>query len=177
MCESGFHFCEHPSGVWTYYSEGRVFKCEAEIVIKSTTPGANRKHVARRIRLTEEIEVTGNRNTGDWNTGNKNTGDWNTGYRNTGDGNTGYRNTGHGNCGNCHSGCLNHGEAPFYLFDLPARREDTDMSLVRDLANLLAFDDTIDPEPFLGLPNATPERIKELHEAHKNARGACCMGE
>jgi hypothetical protein len=250
MCESGFHFCEHPSGVWTYYSEGRVFKCEAEIVIKSTTPGANRKHVARRIRLTEEIEVTGdgntgdwntgNRNTGDgntgdwntgnkntgdwntgdgntgdWNTGNKNTGDWNTGdgntgngntgnkntgdwntgdgntgyrntgnkntgdwntgdgntgYRNTGYKNTGYRNTGHGNCGNCHSGCLNHGEAPFYLFDLPARREDTDMSLVRDLANLLAFDDTIDPEPFLGLPNATPERIKELHEAHKNAR-------
>jgi hypothetical protein len=280
MCVSGFHFCEYPSGPWLFYPEGRIFKCEAEYVLLSEGPGADLKHVAKRIRLVKEIEVdgnwntgdrntgdgntgdwntgdwntgnrntgnrntgygntgdrntgdwntghrntgdrntghrntgdrntgdrntghrnTGHRNTGDWNTGVGNTGDWNTGDRNTGDRNTGHRNTGHrntgdwntghrntgdwntgvgntgvgntgyGNCGDFHSGSLCHGEAPFFLFNLPADRSEVDFSLVNVLSKKLMKDEEIDPEPFLSLPNATHQRIKELHDEHKAAR-------
>jgi len=205
MCVSGFHFCEYPSGPWSFYPEGRLFKCEAEYVLMSEGPGADLKHVAKRIRLVEEIKVggdgntgdrntghwntgngntgqwnTGDRNTGHWNTGNGNTGHWNTGYgntgdrntgdRNTGDRNTGHWNTGNGNCGDYHSGSLCHGEAPFFLFNLPADRSEIDFSLVRNLSYKLMGNEEIDPEPFLSLPNATPERIKALHDAHKSAR-------
>ena len=195
LCESGFHFCEYPSGPWAYYHDGRLFKCEAEEVLVSTGPGAYIKHVARRIRLVEEIIIinnrnTGNRNTGDgntgdWNTGSgntgyrntgdRNTGDWNTGnrntgYRNTGNRNTGNRNTGSGNAGSNHSGSLNWGDAPFMIFNKPANRNEVDFDLVWSLSSLLHQDDTIDPEPFLSLPNATPETIKELHAAHIAAR-------
>ena len=285
QCESGFHFCEYQSGPWAYYSEGRLFKCEAELVLKFNGPGADIKHVAKRIRLVEEINVTGDgntgdgntgdgntgyrntgyrntgnlntgdrntgygntgdrntgyrntgnrntgdgntgdrntgyrntgdgntgdRNTGDWNTGNLNTGyrntgdgntgDWNTGDWNTGDGNTGYgntgdrntgyrntgdrntgdgntgdlntgnRNTGDGNTGDHHSGCLNHGDAPFYIFNKLADRKDVDFDIVKDLSRALMGDKEIDPTPYLGLPHASAEAIKNLHEAHKEAR-------
>ena len=215
QCESGFHFCGYQSGPWAYYSEGRLFKCEAELVLKFNGPGADIKHVAKRIRLVEEINVTGDGNTGYWNTGdrntgngntgdrntgyrntgnrntgdlntgdgntgNGNTGDRNTGYRNTGDlntgngntgdWNTGYRNTGYGNTGDHHSGCLNHGDAPFYIFNKLASRKDVDFDIVKDLSRALMGDKEIDPTPYLGLPHASAEAIKNLHEAHKEAR-------
>jgi len=121
-CQSGFHFCEQPSGPWAYYQDPgtRVFKVECEGVLeKPFAPGADAKRVCKRIRFVEEINATGNcntgnrntgnRNTGDWNTGNWNTGDSNTGDRNTGDSNTGYRNTGTRNTGNRNTGNWNTG--------------------------------------------------------------------
>jgi hypothetical protein len=116
LCESGFHFCPEPSGPWCYYSEEgtRVWEIEATEVIEDDSPGADRKFVAKRIRLVREIIATGYCNTGycntgDCNTGDRNTGNGNTGYRNTGDyntgnGNTGYRNTGNGNLASFSSG-------------------------------------------------------------------------
>ena len=180
LCESGFHFCKYPSGPWCYYPEGRLFQCEAEEVLISTGPGADIKHVARRIRLVEEISITGDgntgdgntgdRNTGDGNTGDRNTGNWNTGNWNTGDGNTGDGNTGDGNAGSNHSGSLNWGDGQFMIFNKPANRNEVDFDLVCSLSNLLQQDDPIDPKQFLSLPNATPEAIKELHAAHIAAR-------
>lgn len=160
QCESGFHFCEYPSGPWFYYNEGRLFKCEAELVLKFNGPGADIKHVAKRIRMVDEIKVDGDGNTGDLNTG----------YRNTGDRNTGNRNTGDGNTGDHHSGCLNHGDAPFYIFNKLAGRKDVDFDIVKDLSRALMGDKEIDPTPYLGLPHASAEAIKNLHEAHKEAR-------
>jgi len=175
LCENGFHFCEYPSGPWSYYDDGRIFKCEAEGVIKSVDPGSDLKHVCRKIRLVEEIIFTGDRNTGHRNTGHQNTGYWNTGDRNTGDRNTGYQNTGHrntgdGNVGSFHSGDLNCKEAPYYLFDKPSKRGVVDRYLILQLCKLLDKDDPIDPIPFLSLPNATPEAIEKLHKAHIDAR-------
>jgi hypothetical protein len=103
--------------VWAYYTSGRtrVFKVEAEEVLDTPfAPGADYKRVARRIRLIEEVQITGNENTGYQNTGNGNTGNENTGYQNTGNGNTGngntgYRNTGNGNTGNRNTGNGNTG--------------------------------------------------------------------
>ena len=112
-CQSGFHFCEYPSGVWAYYGgEGvRVFEVEAEGVLdKSPEPGADVKRVCKRIKLVREIEIAGDGNAGNRNTGNRNTGYWNTGYWNTGDGNTGYWNTGDGNAGNRNTGNRNTGD-------------------------------------------------------------------
>ena len=128
LCENGFHFCEHPSGPWAYYSNGRLFNIEAKEVLVSIGPGADLKHVARHIRLVKEIKIDGDENTGYRNTGHRNTGDGNagsgnagsrnTGYRNTGDGNTGYRNTGDENAcsgntgdGNAGSGNTGYGNA------------------------------------------------------------------
>ena len=88
MCEKGFHFCVHPSGVYSYYTSAdvRVFRCEAEHILEvPTEAGADFKPVAKRIRLVEEV-TPGSKtksNTGDWNTGDWNTGDWNTGFFNT----------------------------------------------------------------------------------------------
>ena len=114
MCESGFHFCEYPSGPWCYYDDGRIFEIEAKEVFLSTGPGADLKHVAKKIRLVKETTVdgygnTGNRNTGNSNTGNRNTGYWNSGNRNTGNSNTGNRNTGNSNTGNRNTGNRNTG--------------------------------------------------------------------
>jgi hypothetical protein len=127
LCESGFHFCEYPSGPWYYYTNDgtRIFKCEAELVLFSKEPGADLKHVAKKIRLVEEIKIvgdgntgcrntgcrnTGDRNTGNLNTGDRNTGNLNTGYRNTGDRNTGDRNTGNWNTGDRNTGNWNTGD-------------------------------------------------------------------
>ena len=155
LCESGFHFCEYPSGPWCYYGEGRLWHVEAEIVLKSAGPGADLKHVAKRIRLVSEIEVGGDGNTGHWNTGDGNTGRWN---------------TGDGNCGDFHSGMFCHGEAKFFMFNKPANREDVDNYTARRLADKLMSDDEFDCEEFLTLPNASIDAIRELHEAHKKAR-------
>ena len=165
MCSSGFHFCKYPSGPWSYYDSGRLFEVEAEEVYLSTGPGADIKHVAKRIRLIKEIVIGGNRNTGDRNTGYGNTGD-----RNTGDRNTGYGNAGDGNAGDYHSGCLCFGEAKFYLFNKVAKRELVDFCLVYSLSEKLMTDEEIDPTPYLSLPNASVKAIKKLHDEHKKAR-------
>ena len=182
MCESGFHFCEYPSGPWAFYSDKgtRMFKVEARGVIKSDDPGADLKHVAMEIRLVEEITITGSWNTGSWNTGDRNTGDrntgdWNTGDRNTGDWNTGDWNTGSGNTGSGNatdkcSGYLCMKEPEFVIFDEPANKDDVDFCLVNSLCSKLMEDDDFEHERFLKIPNATLEKIKALHEAHKERR-------
>jgi len=103
LCKSGFHFCPHMSGVWTYYPNNpKIWKVEAELVLLDNAPGADLKYVAKRIRLVKEVKIGGDGNTGD-----RNTGDCNTGNRNTGDGNTGNRNTGNRNTGDCNTGNRN----------------------------------------------------------------------
>ena len=118
---------------------------------------------------------TGYKNTGDLNTGNRNTGDLNTGdkntgNRNTGDWNTGDWNTGIGNVGDYHSGCLCMEPAPFFLFDIPASRDQADFGLIHMLSDKLQYDEPFDTRPFLAIENATEERIKALHAAHIEAR-------
>jgi len=117
MCESGFHFCEYPSGPWSYYSQAdsRIFEVEARGVLMGEGPGADLKHVATEIRLIKEIICTGDRNSGDGNfghgnSGDGNSGDGNTGYRNSGDGNSGDGNSGDGNTGDRNSGHGNTGD-------------------------------------------------------------------
>jgi hypothetical protein len=194
MCESGFHFCEYPSGPWAFYSdEGtRIFKVEAKNIIKGEGPGADLKHVAMEIRLVEEIIFTGYRNTGDMNTGDmntgyrntgdmntgdRNTGDMNTGYRNTGDMNTGYRNTGDMNTGDMNTGdgnatdkcsgylCIK--KQSIVIFDKKVKDGTAiDWSLVSELSGYLMEDKPFDVERFLSIPNATKPGIEKLHAAH-----------
>ncbi len=110
LCENGFHFCKYPSGVWSYYQVGRVFKVRGyDVLDVPTTPGADYKMCCRKIEILEEIFPGGNLNTGNGNTGDRNTGDLNTGNGNTGNGNTGNRNTGDGNTGDLNTGNLNTG--------------------------------------------------------------------
>ena len=198
MCKSGFHFCKYPSGPLCFYPIGsRVFKVEAEEILdEPETPGADLKLVARRIRLVEEITPgghwntgdsnighrntghsnTGCRNTGDSNTGHGNTGHWNTGHSNTGDWNTGDRNTGHGNTGDFHSGLFNRSPEPLIIFDLPAdvNRNSLPSLEIYELSRRLSLDSRFDYKDsmWLKIPNATPERIKALHNAHIRARAA-----
>lgn len=149
MCESGFHFCEYPSGPWSFYNkEGtRIFEVEARGVIKGEGPGAGLKHVAMAIRLVKEITPGG-----DWNTG-----DRNTGHENATDGCSGFL-------------CLK--KPPFVIFDEPADESRVDFSLVRILAELLMEDNSFDCTPYLTLPNASEEKIKALHQAHIERRKA-----
>ena len=127
LCESGFHFCQYPSGPWSYYTDPstRIFEVEAEEILESPMePGSDLKQVCRRIKLVKEITPgsnyntgnyntgycnTGDRNTGNYNTGNSNTGDCNTGNWNTGNRNTGNWNTGNSNTGYCNTGDRNTG--------------------------------------------------------------------
>ena len=105
LCENGFHFCEQPSGPWTYYNEGRLFEIEAwDILDSKFEPGTDYKRVCRKIKFVKEILIVGDYNTGDYNTGYRNTGDYNTGDYNTGYRNTGNRNTGNSNTGNSNTG-------------------------------------------------------------------------
>ena len=141
--EHGFHFCESPSGVWTYYEKGRVFKIKAYGVLdQGHTPGVDYKRVCERIEIGEEILVTGDRNTGSWN------------------------------CGDYHSGFFNTQEAPLYLFGVicPLGRSALPMRLMQQLGTALQIDEAIDPTPFLAIPNATAARIKTLHNAFIKAR-------
>ena len=184
LCKSGFHFCEHPSGPWSFYSSGRLFSVEAEYVVKSEGPGADLKHVAKRIRFVSEVAIggnwnTGNRNTGDWNTGERNTGDWNTGngntgHRNTGNGNIGDGNTGNGNCCDFSSGYFNTKEQPIVIFDKRFSGKRSELTrydcLISDLEYALSRDDEFDCSRFLGIPNATEKKIKALHRKHIAAR-------
>jgi hypothetical protein len=189
LCKSGFHFCPHMSGVWSYYndSDTRIFEVEAEEVENKFEPGADLKYVAKRIRFIREIKVGSNRNTGDWNTGdcntgnrntgdcnagNRNTGDCNTGDCNTGDCNTGNWNTGDGNVGDKHAGFLNIKPEPVIIFDEPFTGKLTDeiKELIYDLSYALMKNDPICPDSYLKIPNATIAKIKKLHQAHIDAR-------
>ena len=182
LCESGFHFCEHPSGPWAYYSAHgtRVFKVEAREVTRGSGPGADLKHVCRQTRLVEEVSFTGNwntgyRNTGDGNTGDRNTGDRNTGDRNTGDGNTGYGNTGYGNATDRCTGFFCQEVQTVRCFDvdtgLTFDRFMSDYPSYQALGDALLKDTDIDPAgPWKVLPGFTPEKLKTLHDKFKAAR-------
>ena len=193
LCGNGFHFCKHPSGVWSYYSaaDTRVFKCEAREVLEAPeTPGADYKLVCREIRLVEEVTPglngEGYRNTGDHNTGDGNTGDHNTGYGNTGYGNTGYRNTGYRNTGNRNTGDGNAADycSGFFCVDEPYVRcfdTQTDMTHAEfrrrypeywDLCEALAGEDEIEFETYKDLPGITPEKLAALHAKHRGQRNA-----
>ena len=170
LCKNGFHFCKYPSGPWSYYATGRVFKVRAYgVLAQEGSPGADYKMVCEEIELVEEVA-----DDGDYNMGYNNTGNYNTGDGNTGDGNTGYGNTGDGNQGDYHSGSLNFGEAPIYLFNeiTKVKRDDIDWYLVRQLSDLMASDADFDYAPFMSLPNATKKMIKTLHDAHKQTRAS-----
>jgi hypothetical protein len=60
--------------------------------------------------------------------------------------------------------------APFFLFDIPASRDQADFGLIHMLSDKLQYDEPFDTEPFLALENATEEKIKALHAAHIAAR-------
>ena len=188
MCGNGLHFCTQPSGVWSYYNKGRVFEIEAYDVLDThIDPGARNKMVCRAIKLVREINVdcdhnngngnTGNNNTGDRNTGNSNNGNHNTGSHNTGNGNSGSHNNGNGNSGYCNIGNGNTGNYNYtnkssgyfntkeriFMFDRVCD-EVVNMRLAHRLYDKISKDAEFDYEPFLSLPNATPARIKHLHE-------------
>ena len=61
-------------------------------------------------------------------------------------------------------------QPPFLLFDLPADKSKADFNLILGLAVCLSKNEEFDYEPYLSIENATVERIKALHEAHKKAR-------
>ena len=164
MCERGFHFCVHPSGVWSYYNESttRVFKVEAEQVLEvPTEAGADFKLVAKRIRLVEEITPgkTGNSNTGDRNTGNSNTGDWNTGNWNT----TNY-------CAGFF--CSNEP----YVLSFDEQTKLTRSQFLKKypeserLGELLQSKDAINFEDFKSIPGITEKKLKTLHAATLSAK-------
>ena len=186
MCEKGFHFCVHPSGVYSYYTSAdvRVFRCEAEHILEvPTEAGADFKPVAKRIRLVEEVTPgsktksnTGDWNTGDWNTGDWNTGDRNTGNGNTGNGNTGNRNTGNGNATNYSSGFFCVSERTVFSFDVQTeftRQNFLDnFPEVHRLCELLKKTDKIVFSDFKNIPGITPAKLLKLHKKHLAAQEA-----
>ena len=50
------------------------------------------------------------------------------------------------------------------------KREKLDFRLIDDLAYHLSNDEDFCVDRFLALPNATKQKIKTLHKAHKKAR-------
>ena len=192
LCKKGFHFCIHPSGLWTYYNDvgTRVFKVEAKDAIEEYTPGADLKIVCREIRLIEELKPTGDGNTGDrntghWNTGYRNTGNWNTGDRNTGNWNTGHWNTGDGNTGDWNTGDWNtgYGNTTSFSSGFFCQKEPCVISFDKQtkltqkeylekypeynrLCELLSEDKAFDYTAFKMLPGWTLAKCKALHQKH-----------
>ncbi len=187
ICKNGFHFCDQQSGVWAFYSmpDARVFKVEAENVLDlPIKPGADHKWVASRIRLVEEVRVTGDYNTGYSNTGYYNTGDYNTGYYNTGYYNTGSRNTGSRNTGDSNTGdgnATNYSSGFFCVVEPKVVSFDVQTEFTRDqfmgkfpevqrLARLLIEAEPISFDEFASIPGITPEKLDALHKAHLEGR-------
>jgi len=166
LCEKGFHFCPHMSGVWSYYpSDSRVFEVEAECVLIDYQPGADLKYVAKRIRLLKEVKIGGDRNTGHRNTGHRNTG-----HRNTGDRNTGYSNA----TDRC-AGFFCQNKQKVRCFDVATNMtyeqfRDKYSDLYYALANDLIQDAPFDYERYKSLPGWTLRRIKSLHKKHIKGR-------
>jgi len=166
QCESGFHFCVHPSGPWSYYNDKgtRLFAVEARDVIEEYTPGSDLKVVCREIRLLSEIIPDGYANTGDMNTG----------YRNTGDRNTGDRNTGDGNATNNSSGFFCSKEPKVLSFDVQTKL--TKESFLKQypkaacLSELLISDTVFDYKEFSKLPGWTLKKCKALHQRFIDGR-------
>jgi hypothetical protein len=186
-CQSGFHFCDQPSGPWAYYSEEgtRIFEVEAEgILDESFKPGAEVKRVCRRIKLVREIEIGGDSNTGNSNTGDRNTGDRNTGYCNTGYCNTGYCNTGYCNTGNSNTGDGNatgHSAGFFCVKEPKVISFDEQTKLTHhdflrlypeayNLAEALCGSKPIEFERYKNIPGITARKLKALHKKHMNGR-------
>ena len=191
LCESGFHFCVHPSGPWSYYNDKttRFFAVEARDVIEEYTPGSDLKVVCREIRLISEIIPDGDRNTGDMNTGNmntgyRNTGDRNTGYMNTGDMNTGDRNTGNMNTGDMNTGngnATNNSSGFFCSKEPKVLSFDVQTKLTKEsflkqypkaacLSELLISDTVFDYKEFSKLPGWTLKKCKALHQRFIDGR-------
>jgi hypothetical protein len=180
LCDTGFHFCIHPSGPRTFYPDitDRIFRCEAEDVLVGDAPGAAVKCVARHIRLVSEIKPsgsgnTGNDNTGDHNTGSGNKGDYNTGNHNAGNYNTGSRNAGNYNTGsgnatdNC-TGFFCTKEPGVLCFDTPTNLTRTKFlaqygALVLNLAQQLSHPEKFDYTAYKALPGWSLRKIKALH--------------
>ena len=159
LCESGFHFCKYPSGVFSYYDVGcRVFEIEAEGVLDlPETPGADYKLVCRRIRLVKEIFPEGSRNTGSRNTGSRNTGDGNTGYGNTGENQTGFF---------CKS-------VPVFCFDKAtglSQKQFTEKYPEWEYLFFRLFEGAIDWDKVKGLPGITKRKLSALLKAHRGSR-------
>ena len=181
-CQSGFHFCEQPSGPWAYYQDPgtRIFKVECEGVLeKPFAPGADAKRVCKRIRFVEEINVTGNSNTGDRNTGYCNTGDSNTGNCNTGYCNTGNWNTGNWNTGNWNATdrsngffCIHEPKVCSFDFQTELTYEQFLESFPESfvLGSELHQPFEIDFAKYARIPGITPEKLKELHRKHLAAK-------
>ena len=186
LCSAGFHFCVHPSGPYSYYSEPgtRIFEVEAEQVLETPIEaGADFKRVAKRIRLVKEITAgarctdkpndgwnTGTGNTGDRNTGDRNTGTGNTGVGNTGDGNTGDGNTGYGNATNNSSGFFCAEEPKVISFDVQTNLTQAEFLNTYPeavtLGKLLMLDAEICFDIFSKIPGITVEKLKKLHQTH-----------
>ena len=114
---------------------------------------------------------TGYRNTGDRNTGDCNTGDCNTGGCNTGDRNTGDYNTGDYNVGNYHSGVFGVGDAPFTSFGVECDRDSFPWGLAGKLHEAIHNQpEGFDVKPYLSIPGATEEKIREYHKVYLEAR-------
>jgi len=156
LCESGFHFCPHMSGVWAYYpEESRVFEVEAECVLIDYRPGADLKYVCRRIRLVREVKIGGDGNTGN--------------------GNTGYGNTGKGNTTDYSTGYFCQNKQRVICFDKQTtltheQFEKTHGPLACELGRELAQDKPFDYERYNTIPNWTLRKIKSLHRKHINGR-------
>ncbi len=155
VCKQGFHFCEQPSGVWSYYdaADSRIFKIEAcDVLDTKFEAGADFKRVCRKIKFIEEIKIGGNSNTGHGNTGNWNTGDWNF-------------------C-NYSSGYFNTQEQPLIVFDKPCKlkREKLPTLLMNELWVKFQSDDSFDTKPYLKIPNATEKKIKAMHKKYIKLR-------
>ena len=160
-CQSGFHFCEQPSGPWAYYSEPttRIFEIEADDVLDVPfEAGADFKRVAKRIRLVKEI--TPPKENGS-NTGNRNTGN---------------RNTGYGNCANNSAGFFCNKEPKVVSFDKPTKYTFGQFCVkfpeYYQLCEALHKPDAIDFELYKKIPNITKAKLEALHKAHLKAKVA-----
>jgi hypothetical protein len=183
LCKNGFHFCDHWGGVWAYYSsdDTRVFRVECEDVLDlPVEPGADHKRVCRRIRLVVESPPTdGYRNSGYGNSGDSNSGNGNSGYGNSGDRNSGYRNSGNWNSG--YGNAMDRSSDIFCIKPKKVRCFDGATSCsygelfkkypeICHLGELLLKAEPIDFEPFKNIPNITPQKLKDLHKKHLEAR-------
>ena len=161
QCESGFHFCVHPSGPWSYYNDKgtRLFAVEARDVIEEYTPGSDLKVVCREIRLLSEIIPDGYANTGDMNTG----------YRNTGD-----MNTGDGNATNHSAGFFCVKEPKVVSFDkqtkLTHKKFQEKYPEASHLGEQLLSDAPFDYKEFSKLPGWTLKKCKTLHQRFIDGR-------
>ena len=153
LCESGFHFCVHPSGPWSYYNDKttRFFAVEARDVIEEYTPGSDLKVVCREIRLISEIVPNGH-------------------------GNTGHRNTGHGNATNHSAGFFCVKEPKVVSFDkqtkLTHEKFQEKYPEASHLREQLLSDAPFDYREFSKLPGWTLKKCKALHQRFVDGRKA-----